>query len=74
MVGQTKYFPGDPVPAGGTYEMLSALGSLTGIRADLLCGQPFPPAPLWHKWVLVGDAPHEGAAPAADEPWVMGCD
>ena len=53
-----EYCPGAQAPAAGVYELRNVLGSLTGTRVTLECGQNLPAAPRGFTW-RVCEAPLE---------------
>jgi hypothetical protein len=55
MARRPEHAPGDAAPAAGTYEQLNIFGSPTGIRVNVNYGQPLPPTPRGHSWVLTED-------------------
>jgi hypothetical protein len=57
----SEYPPGTPAPAEGIYEQCNVLGSTTGVRITLACGQTMPASPRGFTWRVV-EPPHRTGA------------
>ncbi|HTI82057.1 MAG TPA: hypothetical protein VL614_16525 [Acetobacteraceae bacterium] len=52
-VPMAEYPPGARAPISGVYELRNVLGSPTGVRTTIACGDPLPAAPRGFTWQLL---------------------